>query len=539
MRALTNDEPGEGIYVPKYRYFGTPFILVRGQYHKIADIVIEDFSREKKDERIGVNDYLETWGILDAQSDIEVAMDKIDEEQSESQMQEKRSLRERENTKLSKRGGIRYSEGDYFLDFKYYSKPPDIAWDEWEAQDAYFYYGTEGSGVNIYMVDSGFAGGAEDSDEFKNAFENDQVKEWIYAHGPMEVGQPDDYVYDTGNALTDFTGTKAVSKIIGRSTGYARKASVHIGVIYDWSSTQQPCYTIDVLARMMERIEDNIKRDSRYKAIINLPTTVLPYHRIGKELDLYTTLTPGERTYVGAYSRIADIVLKKFHDFLSNVILVTGTGDSSWGMPISEWPAKRGDTMSNLVVIGNADADGKINAFSEASYVAVYANTDAIEVPTFGIQSGTLKQYHLRNEKDSGAGFQQEYGIDLAIPIVTGILACIWSEGPDNLAQDVIETLYEDAYPRDVEGGLKIVWTGLRPTDTDTACSTKSNRKRFLDQCSNSNVVYNGRKPKSAKNMDSKTVKVTVTVTETTRVTSTTNVTHTVNVSRSGRGNGS
>ncbi|KAJ6258387.1 hypothetical protein Dda_6427 [Drechslerella dactyloides] len=434
-------DPGEGMYVPEIETFGVPWILVRAKYHKVAKVILRDFvTMDNERVRIGVSDYLETWGFINAEDDLfhnKMAPEEWEafsgrDKNANTQLRPVDSVTVgslRQNT-----AAITYPGNGMaaFEDFIYHSKPPDANFDDWKEEEVYWYPGTEGEGVDIWVLDSGLASSAHLSREFNQAFERRRIKGWFFAGGTMIKKLRVDSLWRMGDVHENYVGTKVIAKItgrliteqltfevladiaksfiLGRRNGYARKANVYIGVIYDYLGRTSPIYLVDVLMKTFENVKTGIERNSTYKAIVNIPSDVMAFHRIADELDMYTELTLTEKKYIDAYSRIASMVLKKFADFRDNVILVTGTGNGNRGWPIMNWPAKDGGTIPNLVVVGHANEKSRIGAWSAAPYVHVYANAEVYTFPLFGISEDRRAQVHL--QRNGVWAYFPESGID-------------------------------------------------------------------------------------------------------------------------------
>ncbi|KAF3925463.1 hypothetical protein ABW21_db0207619 [Orbilia brochopaga] len=245
-------------------------------------------------------------------------------------------------------------------DLDMYEKPPGIPdLHDWIDNPHITRDQSEGAGVDIFVIDTGLAKNADKSKEFKHAYDNRQFKGWIIARSPFSTEAPFDRRAFTTGA---FHGTYVLSKIIGNSTGWARKANIWVVVVPDNSGYE---------------------KDPGYRAIINLSGTT-PTHRTGAELDPYLDLTATEKRFVEAISQLQDIVLKMLIK-RQNVVLVTGTGNGLLGSPVKtyQWPAKRGNWGKNLVVVGSADVLGNINSWDRADFVKVYGIVEDVVVPEF------------------------------------------------------------------------------------------------------------------------------------------------------------
>ncbi|KAK6525815.1 hypothetical protein TWF281_010858 [Arthrobotrys megalospora] len=558
-----SEQPEGRVYTPKYRDVGTPFILFRAKFGIVPTLVHEDYNKIDAGERIGAAEYIDTWGIVSAEEEIDqqkirpmdialwtkrrnrrsspgdpkgsrLDMDIDQKRKNNGNSQWRRELGDQNITTgegysrrkvLQKRSLLEYRfDKGIPSDLRYYSKPPGTTSDKWESEPVY-YEDSEGEGIDIFVLDNGFTSAATEHDQFKDAIQNNQIKGWLFAGGVQEGRNHDEILSKDDATKSDFHGTEVISKIIGRRTGFARKANIWVASCPDYEGVCWTFYYIDLLFKILEKIDEETEQDPNYKAIINL-SVVLDIHRIGKELDDYTAMTTqGERKYIEAYSQIADIVLEMLGK-RKNVIIVTGTGNDWVDRPVFDWPAKRGSSIKNMVVVGSVDENSEINSLSEADFVKVYALSTGITVPSF-----TVDQAGKQVPKMDGSetAFKQTAGISFANPIVCSILATQLSAHPNWSMQQAIDKLYSDAYPRlSGPNALKIVWTGTSPA----ACGPGSSgtRKRSLghhndinrrEECPDIEEDTGAEGEYSATStvlVEVKTVDVTVTITETTRV---------------------
>ncbi|KAF3918292.1 hypothetical protein ABW21_db0204015 [Orbilia brochopaga] len=481
--------PRDGIRVPKYKNLGTPFISVAGKYDKLADIILDDFAlndeteiegeqRERK--RIGVADYLDAWGILGMVDGLQKRIWSVDAHLSSVDgdaidrgapvaPQRRGNIEESSNTE-SLGNLYKISEGadpqrpavlkrnpagtrSYSADLIRYDIAPGSSEEEWHSHQHTFSV-SEGQGIDIFVLDTGFADNAIASPEFSRAIRNGQIKGFYWAQGTQPHGPWMDFADPYPGR---FHGTMVISKIIGETTGWARKANIWVEVMLDMRRVAWIGYLTDCLNAALEKIDMEIERDPNYKAIISM-SSLSGYHRVGDELDRYpdSFISETEKKFIDASSRLADIVLDMLGERRDNVIIVCGPGNGNLGRPISAWPAKRGDSIENLVGVGSADLSGKIKAYSKTEFIKVYGISDNILVPRFErLEAG------LQWPVPGRSAFQWLGGISLAIPVIAGILATHLSDHPDWSIKQAIDKLYNDAYPR-AEGpdAVPIAWTG-------------------------------------------------------------------------------
>ncbi|EPS45878.1 hypothetical protein H072_128 [Dactylellina haptotyla CBS 200.50] len=317
---------------------------------------------------------------------------------------------------------------------------------------AYSYDSSEGKGVDVFVVDSGFAPLAEHHAEFKDSV--GQIKGWFRAKGPWPA-KPGTDVLEAEELRNQWHGTNVISRLIGKHSGLASKANIWPAVTYDAYGNFQHIYAIDILLQIRDKILVEAKKDPEYKAIVNLSwafddhksTSELTDERTAKVYlkELYTS----ELEYIRSISEIADNALELLLA-LKNVIVVTGAGNGNVGTPITDWPAKRGKDFKNLVVVGSVEATGNILAMVPADFVMVYTLASSLFVPVISSDQETIEanEYTLIS------------GISFGTPTVSAILANHLSSNPKWGPIQAIEKLYKDAYPRRKEG-VPIVWTGI------------------------------------------------------------------------------
>ncbi|KAK6495205.1 hypothetical protein TWF481_003231 [Arthrobotrys musiformis] len=421
---------------------GRAFYMVSTEYGIIADVILDD-----------LKEYLGAWLDSPLERRLIDQMLNVDHGRQYTDY----------GTGYSSSGGSSDSEGSgprkpqfgRFWDIRALTCPPKGAygrnpdWDDWmKSRDSYF-RGNQGKGVDVYVVDSGFAPSAAHHQAFGTVYHYQQVGSWIRTGGisPSEYSLVD---YDSKT----FHGTDVTSKIVGSTTGLATKANV-IAVVFNADADRnrnQHLYAENLL-NIRRRILDD---PNQAKAIINL-STVLDGHRRNDKGDLkgYSFLTAIEREYFDLVSIYADVALDALLG-LENVIVVTGTGNGEVGDPIIDWPAKRGTKKtSNLVVVGNADENGRLAGHVETEYVKVYGTTKHITVPHIRSNSAARVLPYREN-------YVEEEGISLVVPSISGILASHMSDHPGLTAIEVVDKLYKDAYPLEKDSNIKLAWTGPR-----------------------------------------------------------------------------
>ncbi|KAK6498087.1 hypothetical protein TWF506_004329 [Arthrobotrys conoides] len=441
-----NEENQRKVYFgPWYNGIGRVYYVVLAEYHEIEELILG-----KLDGRLGA------W--LDAPIErrlinrmLEVD-DRIPSDASDSESDSSDSESDSSDSE-SETGAPVLGR---FLDTEYLTTPPNGEYGkavldskEWRDFRSLYFAGPQGRDIDIYVVDSGLSAAAGYHQAFANPYRSRQVRSWMKTGGidPEEKSLAD---YDSQT----YHGTDVTSKIIGSTTGYATKSNVVCAIFNpDGARNRNGHFYVDLLLKIRNAI---LQKPVPTKSIINLSVVLDGHRREDKgEFAAYPFLKPVEKNYFDLMSRYADVALNMILE-MENVIIVTGTGNDPVGSPIRDWPAKRGTKeTSNLVVVGNANAKGKLNGHVEAEFVKVYGVAEDITVPY--IRSNRAERvlpYHK--------AYIEEAGISLVIPMITGILATHMSENPNGTPLEAIEKLYKDAYPYNKDSNIRMAWVGPR-----------------------------------------------------------------------------
>ncbi|KAK6541987.1 hypothetical protein TWF694_007760 [Orbilia ellipsospora] len=516
-----NNPAPSDIWAAQYKAVGTPFILIRGKYQLLAYFMLAESQADPSK----VVQYLSTWNALETGLDLLQRIEKYDQTKypsiSPGNDKRKRDLdktRKPELDATTSESQVNIEDQDFQKraielwnqpltpDIKFYSKPPDVAPEDYHNV---YYEASQGENINIFVLDTGFADHADQLVTLKHAFQNGQIKGWLLPGGPLATAEhrenrkvAKEWVYH---------GTLVISKIIDEGVGFARKANIWVGGGYDSADNDFEIFILDLLFQTLEKIDEETEKDPGFKAIINL-STIIGIHRVGDVLSEYPTsvLTEKEREYIEVLSELLDIVLDSLGK-RENVIIVTGSGNGWRGRPIdgrADFPAKRGGTIDNLVVVGSGDALGNLVSWSKADFIKVYGLSEGVVVPDFeeGPNGEQIPVEPPQNSLDEGisygktlatfsfsylklamlsipiflklkcyvhlANFLCHYNArgNQANPVICSILANHLSANPSWSTKQAIDKLYSDAYWR---GGddedIKLAWTGASepPDDFD------------------------------------------------------------------------
>ncbi|KAK6541988.1 hypothetical protein TWF694_007761 [Orbilia ellipsospora] len=455
-KILDPTQPFTDVWAANYKGIGTPFILIRGKYASIGNFIQKD-SKAAAPEAI---QYLSGWTVLEALELLSHRMVHYDIKQYPEinvPSEQKRGLQKSRKDKyqqnvttnesekgfqskvVQKRTALPlYGDRDFLSqDMLMYSLPVDPG-DDHVYNPPPFYDDSEGENIDIFVVDSGLADHADQLQTFKHAYQNNQIKGWLFPGGPLATTERREHRgEDEEEGGYPFHGTEMISKIIDENVGYARKANIWVGANYDQDDGDYDIYLLDLLFQVLEKIDDETARNPRFKAIINI-SCVFRIHRLGDVLNDYpdTVLTKQDKQYVQAYSELLDVLFDLLGE-RKNVIMVTVTGNGAL-----------------------------------ASFVKVYGLSEGIAVPAFEVLPGG-EQIPLEPPD-----YYDVDGASYVAPIVCSILATHLSANPKWSIKRVIDRLYSDAYwkgGRDEE--LRLVWTGI-PDPTDTYLGSDSD---YLD----------------------------------------------------------
>ncbi|KAK6347451.1 hypothetical protein TWF718_005293 [Orbilia javanica] len=313
---------------------------------------------------------------------------------------------------------------------------------------------SQGEGVNIYLLDSGFVEEAKKHPEFSETVGKEgRIKGWL--HHPTLSGNETDY--DRQTTDQEIRGTCGISKILGRRGGLAKRANVWIApssrMPWLWSSLTH----IDQLVAIKGHILSNREKDPRYKALVHINQEILEYRAPGERQEYYwrdpnLRLTKNEEAWIGRVSDLADEALKSLLK-VKDIIMVTSAGGPTVRFTSSSWPARRGHEYGNMIVVGSVNTLGRVSGVREDEIAKIYAIGTGVEVPFLRI---------LPDKTFIQGGYESVENGNHAALAVTGILATHLSANKEWNTAAAMRKLYGDSYPR-FSGGPRVAWTGVRP----------------------------------------------------------------------------
>ncbi|EWC47559.1 hypothetical protein DRE_03179 [Drechslerella stenobrocha 248] len=331
----------------------------------------------------------------------------------------------------------------------------------------YLFDATDGEGAVVYIMDSGF-------DPKHNAFTwkvKDKSVGWIFG-APNQAKEQKDY---RPRKAAYVGGTEVAAKVIGQTTGLARKASTYMVIPYDADGKMTSMLYLDALVKMYKHIMTGASlsqtpggRQKGRKSVIcfshRTPTAV----RLN-EMWRWPKLkkVPKSKTdYIDAVTSVMDEILIELGKN-PNVVMVTRVSGILIGPapmrvdPIMAWPARRAPNITNLVLVGGVDHNGRrIMHVPPSAYRRtrpLFAPAANIRVPYSG--RGNVENYYTA-----------KHSIRLAVSAVSGILAGYMGKYGDN-GTTAASRLQANAYPR-VFGGSPVVWNGLRIAYCDRPIAT-------------------------------------------------------------------
>ncbi|KAK6498208.1 hypothetical protein TWF506_004447 [Arthrobotrys conoides] len=319
---------------------------------------------------------------------------------------------------------------------------------------------SQGEGVSIYILSTGFFTAAENHPEFVKSVKTEKrIKGWL---GERIIGDSQSDFDLLATIDEPPIGTGIVSKILGRRAGLAKKADVYLAPYADkgWEGLWPALVFVEQLLSIRGHFLLKKKEDPGYKAVVHLAPEIIEYRTVIQQQTYYKDyqITKNEEAWIRRVSWLVDTALTLLlkEPETSDLIAVASSGGLPKGTPILSWPALNADNYDNLVIVGSVDNSGHIIYDEETDFVKVYAVSAGIEVPY-------VRQPHKADVVYSGyESISSVQGHHYASAAVAGILATHRSANPDLTGADAIKKLYNDAYPR-VRGGPKVAWTGARP----------------------------------------------------------------------------
>ncbi|KAF3929562.1 hypothetical protein ABW19_dt0206164 [Dactylella cylindrospora] len=303
------------------------------------------------------------------------------------------------------------------------SQPPN----ETTQSSHYWQDSKEGEGVVIYILDSGYD---ENHPEFKNARERKQILPLLRA-GPNHHRST---VMD-GDQIT-YHGTAALGKIIGETTGVARKAKISMVSVVDDNGQVSMLTFINGLYIIYEEIK---KGDPKAKSIIiisGLPSGLYPTNKEMTEP-------------VKAIWEVVESVLKKIGE-LENTLTVISAKDKGPDAENNSFIKNVAASSKRFLIAGSVTETGE--ALKQETDVEIAALGDNVAVP---FRSGA-------GEKDL---YRKAHGSDVAAATVAGNTANIWAENIEFSAEEIKAKAIDLAYPR-IPDGPMVAWNGKYPKES-------------------------------------------------------------------------
>ncbi|EPS36286.1 hypothetical protein H072_10197 [Dactylellina haptotyla CBS 200.50] len=446
------------LVIGKYEGIGTQHYLLEGTYKDLANTILDELA-------VGDKPWIVTWHDLRSEGYlvgrlkwIDAKAEKPPNRRRSGEAKEKHSGNHQNysaRSSLQPRAVVK-DTGNTPYDVRYLATPPPrdgTTPDTIVTTTDYYYKDSQGRGVDIFVFDHGFEIKTTHS-ELQDAINRGQIHGYIFPDTLNPATEQKEYGPE---AQKIYHGTFVTSKIIGKRGGLAKNARVWIVVGLDKFGNWIDIGNIDAMFKIRDKVIEETKKNPNYRAIINF-SQGFTHLRDPPELeqDKYKKapiLGRHDLEYIHWITILFDRALKSLLE-LDNVALVTGAGNDDLGRPIIDWPAKRGASYDNLVVIGSVDDRGELIFNSKADFVKVYTMVLGIEIPD--IKS---------RESDDGDEFDK--------------LSCYFGDPCDpSLGKSelvAIKKLISDAYPRRKDG-LKIAWTGVRPPPRT---KTQKSRKRL------------------------------------------------------------
>ncbi|KAK6362768.1 hypothetical protein TWF730_000223 [Orbilia blumenaviensis] len=300
----------------------------------------------------------------------------------------------------------------------------------------YFHYSSAGEGVVVYVVDSGCALG---HNEIKPIIFQDYINAGDFPGDPF-----------TDGLTSGIHGTQMVTKIAGRTSGIARKASIVMVAIRDGEFLMSLASILDGLMKMYDHIQ---KYNSNRPCIINISARLTAvFTPTGQESGTNLRILKLE-------NNIMKRLLERFTN-LKNVVIVTGAGNDKPGTPINSYPQvlPRFFPNSKVVVVGAASVDG----LNMAQYDDTIPNF--VWAPGQGVlqisDPDLMPWDKYPNLVQPGPG-----GTSIAAAATSGLLATFLARDtgePEDRIERGIELLLKLSWKRNPKG-VPIIHNGITP----------------------------------------------------------------------------
>ncbi|KAK6359395.1 hypothetical protein TWF696_000555 [Orbilia brochopaga] len=335
-------------------------------------------------------------------------------------------------------------------------------------ENGYLFDAKDGEGVHVYIVDSGL-----NLQHTAFTWKNERKElGWILA-GPKMSKQKKDF--RTGSE-TSVGGSEVVAKVIGRTSGLARKAWAYMVVPHDADGNTNPLLYLDALTSMYNQIMTGQSsagvtgdKNAKRKNVICFSHRLYTAARLN-EMYMWTEykkMPQHRKAFIDAVTGVMDEILAELGKN-QDVVMVTRTSgillnqyNTKAGDPVVGWPARRAFNITNMVLVGGVDMQGRYIMYQPPD---VYSYSRIIFAPAADIRVPFTAR---GNSQDY---YSAKYSIRLAIGTVSGVLASMMSKYNENGVQ-ARARLNAYAYPR-VFGGGPVVWNGLRIPTCDTPPTT-------------------------------------------------------------------
>ncbi|KAJ5895022.1 hypothetical protein N7495_006713 [Penicillium taxi] len=328
-------------------------------------------------------------------------------------------------------------------ELKFVSSPDEIEpTEEYYANAGYAFLSGAGSGVTVYVHDSGIN---LQHAEFTLASPPDVQKgtiEWLYPDFDLES-------IPWGSWITEPThdpighGTCVADKIVGQMFGVAKGASLKMVPVVSISSD---FWLQAGLRTIIKDIKKEREKDPNFMAVVNFSYVLTGPFSTLVQSDYYD-------------------LFKEIHDL--DVVMVAAAGNWRPGMSkqVTDYPAALVGSLQNMIVVGSVDVHGHVSDFSKTGdLVSVYAPGERYSKEE-GIECAAGSTTSS-NEEDIQYGVVKQEGTSLAAPIVSG-LAAYWLSIDSSLrrgntvSQKVKARIVDLAWSRQgLDINIPAIWNG-------------------------------------------------------------------------------
>ncbi|EPS44994.1 hypothetical protein H072_1019 [Dactylellina haptotyla CBS 200.50] len=350
----------------------------------------------------------------------------------------------------------------------------------------YMFDEKDGEGTFVYLVDTGLE---TKHSEFLHKGGSKSIG-WVMA-GPDPPKDLKDYTKD------GVTGSAVAAKVVGRTSGFARKSFLYMVVPNDAKGNMNIITYLDALLKMHNQIKTSTTdKDNKKKVVVAFTHRQLLLARLNEMYNWpeFKSVPTTLKNFIDAVTGVLDEILVDLAHQDSVVMVTRATGlkiENPWVDPIYGWPTRRATSnVTNLILVGGVDQSGK-KIMQAPGYVRVYAPASSIRVPE--IKNGDDTDY-----------ITVDYSIRLAVGSVSGMLAFFMSKYGDN-GLNARWRLEANAYPR-MYRGYSVAWNGLRigtcPLPGKKASGEGAPPKRMLVRREGDPFAYDPGEEVSCKRID-------------------------------------